>query len=80
MKENKKQSVFDNLQFILLACLTLGLAPFYPEPHILGKIRWIAGGAKGMGAMDWLDTLMHGIPWLLLLNYFARKVDGKIRS
>lgn len=52
----------------LLASLTLGLAPFVPEPHIVGKIRWIAGGAVGMGPMDWFDVALHGTPWLLLIR------------
>lgn len=51
-----------------LLCLTLGLAPFAPEPHLLGKLRWIAGGAEGMQLMDWWDTLMHGAPFVLLLR------------
>lgn len=50
----------------LIASLTLGLAPFFPEPHIWGKLKWIAGGAQGMMLMDWLDMLMHGTPWVLL--------------
>ena len=50
----------------IIASLTLGLAPFSPEPHIVGKLRWIAGGAVGMQPMDWLDTIMHGAPWLWL--------------
>ena len=36
-------------QTLLPICLTLGLANFYHEPHIIGKIRWVAGGAVGMG-------------------------------
>ncbi|MCP9748567.1 hypothetical protein [Lacihabitans sp. CS3-21] len=51
----------------LMASLTLGLAPFVPEPHVLGKIRWVLGGAKGMQMMDWGDLLMHGAPWLWLI-------------
>lgn len=54
-------------QLWLVASLTLGLAPFFPEPHLWGKIKWIAGGAHGMSAMDWGDALMHGTPWLMLL-------------
>ena len=27
----------------VLFCLTLGLAPFTPEPHLVGKLRWVAG-------------------------------------
>jgi hypothetical protein len=51
----------------LFASLTLGLAPFIPEPHIIGKIRWLAGGGVGMGAMDYFDVVLHGAPWLWLL-------------
>ena len=58
----------NNIRTWLLASLTLGLAPFFPEPHIVGKIRWIAGGAVGMGPMDWFDVALHGTPWLLLIR------------
>ena len=60
--------VIDQWSFVLFACLTLGLAPFYPEPHIWGKVKWIWGGAQGMTLTDWLDTLMHGVPWILLIR------------
>jgi hypothetical protein len=53
---------------MLFASLTLGLAPFLPEPHIFGKIRWIMGGAVGMQPMDWFDFLMHATPWILLIR------------
>jgi len=58
----------NNWKVITVLCLTLGLAPFLPEPHIWGKLRWVAGGARGMGGMDWFDLLLHGFPWLLLLR------------
>ena len=69
------------LLYFLLFCFTLGLAPFAPEPHIVGKIRWIAGGAVGMTGMDWFDVVLHGTPWVLfivsgggaLLRYFKQK-------
>ena len=53
----------------VLLCLFLGLAPFSPEPHLVGKLRWIAGGAVDMGLLDWGDLLMHGAPfvWVALL-------------
>lgn len=62
------RKLIDDWGFILLACLTIGLAPYVPEPHIWGKLRWVAGGAKGMQTMDWFDLLMHGLPWALLLR------------
>ena len=49
-----------------MASLTLGLAPWLPEPHLVGKLRWVLGGAVDMGAMDWWDLAMHGAPWLWL--------------
>lgn len=51
----------------LIASLTLGLAPFLPEPHIVGKLRWVAGGAEGMGGADWFDLALHGAPWVWLI-------------
>jgi hypothetical protein len=55
-----------NVYIALLASLTLGLAPFVPEPHLFGKIRWVLGGAEGMAGQDWFDLLMHGAPFLWL--------------
>ncbi len=53
--------------FALMGALTLGLAPFHPEPHVLGKLRWVLGGASGMGPVDWFDLAMHGTPWVWLV-------------
>jgi hypothetical protein len=65
--------IWNQWSFVIMASLTLGLAPFFPEPHIWGKIRWIAGGAHGMSLMDWGDFLMHGIPWMLLIRLIVLK-------
>lgn len=62
------KNILNSWSIVLIACLTIGLAPFTPEPHIWGKLRWIAGGGSGMTVMDWLDLLFHGLPWLLLLR------------
>jgi len=58
----------NNWKLIILLCLTLGMAPFFPEPHLWGKLKWVAGGATGMNAMDWFDLVFHGFPFLLLLR------------
>lgn len=58
-------------------CVALGLAPFSPEPHIVGKLRWVAGGAVGMGAMDWFDLLLHGAPFVWLAVMGVRAVRAK---
>lgn len=54
-----------------ILAITLGLAPFSPEPHIWGKIKWIMGGAEGMQTMDYFDTILHGTPWVLLILSLA---------
>lgn len=66
-----------NIGLSLIACLTLGLAPFTPEPHIIGKLRWLFGGAKGMQIMDYMDMLMHGLPWVALIYFVSKKLLSK---
>lgn len=64
----------------IFASLTLGLAPFVPEPHLFGKLRWIAGGGVGMGPMDWFDAAMHGFPWLMLIRALSLDLRDKLRN
>lgn len=64
----------ENTSLFLIASLTLGLAPFTPEPHLWGKIKWILGGAVGMQPIDWFDFFMHGTPFLLLLLSLLLKI------
>ncbi len=68
---------FNNWKLVILLCLTLGLAPFFPEPHIVGKVKWIFGGANGMQAMDWFDVLLHGFPFILLIRIAILKLTSK---
>lgn len=69
----------NNWKLVIALCLTLGLAPFMPEPHIWGKLRWVAGGARGMAPMDWFDLLFHGLPWLLLLRLLIVSLARRLR-
>ncbi|MEP2280815.1 hypothetical protein [Maribacter sp.] len=64
----------NNWKLIILLCLTLGLAPFFPEPHILGKLKWFFGGANGMVFMDWFDVVFHGFPFVLLIRLIMMKI------
>lgn len=59
------------LHMIVMVSLTLGLAPFVPEPHIVEKLRMLASGTLSK-PIDILDLLMHGTPWLLLVLRLAR--------
>jgi hypothetical protein len=51
---------------VIIACLTLGLAPFRP-PHIVEKLQMLARGDL-VRLIDWFDLLFHGTPWLLLIG------------
>jgi len=71
---------FGNLGFAAVLCLTLGLAPFFPEPHIVGKVRWVLGGGVGMAPIDVFDLLMHGAPFVYFGVEAARVGLGLLRG
>jgi hypothetical protein len=60
-------NIFDRipLPLLILLCLSLGLAPFSPEPHVLEKLSMLATGELTR-LIDIFDLLLHGTPWLLL--------------
>ncbi len=60
-------------QIALIASLTLGLAPFTPEPHIWKQILnlWLG---RPIAMLDWIDILMHGAPWLALIIFGVRDI------
>lgn len=68
----------NNLVIALIATLTLGLAPFVPEPHFFGKVKWLMGGAVGMKPMDWFDLAMHGTPWVWLTFEIVKAAKTKL--
>ncbi|MFN4193043.1 MAG: RND transporter [Tabrizicola sp.] len=53
------------LSILILAALTLGLAPFVPEPHIWEKLKMLVAGDL-VKPVDIFDLVMHAAPWLLL--------------
>ncbi len=59
--------LIDNLPLtaLLLVALTLGLAPFSPQPHIVEKLGMLFDGSLSR-PIDIFDLLLHGVPWLLL--------------
>jgi len=59
------------LAILLLAALTLGLAPFVPEPHIWEKLKMLKAGTLRR-PVDILDLLLHATPFVLLLLKLLR--------
>ena len=74
------KAFFDDWKILVLLCLTLGLAPFSPEPHLWGKLSWLAGGGEGMALQDYGDLLMHGAPFVLLIIYGVRRLRTSPQS
>ena len=70
-------SLLKDGRIIVLLCLTLGLAPYSPEPHVWGKLKWVAGGAVGMKPMDWFDLVFHSLPFFLLIRLIFVKLLKK---
>lgn len=54
------------LSLLIVLCLTLGLAPFTPEPHLWEKLKLLAA-AELVKPIDMFDFLLHGTPWILLI-------------
>jgi hypothetical protein len=50
---------------LVMAALMLGLAPFYPEPHLWEKLKMLAAGSLSR-PIDIFDLFMHGTPVVLL--------------
>lgn len=61
------------LPYFLYLALFLGLAPFFPEPHLVEKIRMLLVGELTK-AIDIFDLLLHGAPWVLLLMKLSTKI------
>ena len=56
---------FIPLPIVLLLCLTLGLAPFVPQPHLFEKLRMLISGTLSK-PVDIFDLILHASPFLLL--------------
>lgn len=77
----QKEEVFSPLiLFLFVGAIGFALAPFTPEPHLFGKVRWVMGGAHGMGPQDWFDLLIHGLPITLLTLWALWKFVAKARG
>jgi hypothetical protein len=70
----------DNLPWSLLivGSLLLGLAPFFPEPHLVEKLRMLYQWELSR-PIDIFDLLMHGTLPLLLLVKMGQSLVQKYR-
>ena len=59
------------LSLLLVIALTLGLAPFSPQPHVLEKLNMLFSGDLSK-PIDIFDLILHGTPWVLLAIKLVR--------
>ncbi len=57
---------------VIVLCLTLGLAPFFP-PHIWQKLVMLKNGRLSR-PIDWFDLFYHAVPWALLVLKAAASI------
>jgi len=60
--------ILDAIPFtiVIIMCLTIGLAPFVPEPHVVEKLKMLFSGNLHR-LIDIGDLLMHASPCILLV-------------
>lgn len=61
------------LNLLILAALTLGLAPFFPEPHLWEKLKMLVDGSLRR-PIDIFDLLLHAAPFVLLVLKLLRMI------
>jgi hypothetical protein len=66
------------LGLVVILALTLGLAPFVPEPHLWEKLKMLAAGSLTR-PIDIFDLLLHGLPWLVLIAKLGLLAGGRGR-
>lgn len=64
-------------RFLIPLALFLGLAPFFPQPHIVEKIKMLASGTLKR-PIDIFDLFWHSWPFVLLAYKLARDFMSRI--
>lgn len=59
---------------LILGSLTLGLAPFSPQPHLFEKIHMLINGELSR-SIDIFDLFLHGLFPLLLIVKIALSLN-----
>jgi len=60
-------------KFLIPLVLLLGFAPFYPQPHIVEKIRMLMAGTLKK-PIDIFDLAWHAWPFVLLAYRIIRDI------
>jgi hypothetical protein len=65
--------------WVVVACLSLGLAPFVPQPHFFEKLLMLTSG-RLTHLVDTFDFILHGAPWFFLFAKVSRYLWRRFHS
>jgi hypothetical protein len=60
-------------KFLIPLVLLLGFAPFFPQPHIIEKLRMLMAGTLKR-PIDIFDLFWHAWPFVLLAYRISRDI------
>lgn len=63
-------------KFLVPVALLLGLAPFYPQPHLVEKVQMLSAGALSK-PLDIFDLLWHAWPFALIACRLVQDLRAK---
>ncbi len=64
------------LMYLVMGAIFLGLAPFFPEPHLVEKTRMLLAGTLHK-PLDIFDMIMHAaLPVLLVIKLIRMALSG----
>lgn len=63
-------------KFLIPVVLLLGFAPFFPQPHIVEKVRMLTAGTLKR-PIDIFDLIWHAWPFALLAYKVVRDVTSR---
>ncbi len=78
MQPEAEKSVL-SWMIVVFLCLSLGLAPYSPEPHVVEKLRFLINGDLSR-PIDMFDLVLHGAPWVVLLGKIILAIKTKVRK
>jgi hypothetical protein len=64
-------------RLLIPLAVLLGLAPFYPEPHVTQKMSMLTAGTLTR-PIDIFDLFWHGLPIVVLGFRFGRDMGRKL--
>ena len=66
-------------RYLVPLAILIGLAPFYPIPHLAEKLKMLAGGTLRR-PLDTFDLVWHAWPLALLGLRLGRDIGKRLRK